>query len=168
VIYLNKPSRYPRPLSISPSPQRQQRRSPARSPPDDTIPWILGALGELSATLAAQDIPVTALAGGIYADELFTEARGEATLFLPCAGEIRSAGRVKSVIVPEAELATSVHSGPHTNIDRSYGALATYVAEHALAVPGPIREYYLTNLADTPDRERWRTRIGWPIFQITA
>jgi DNA-binding transcriptional MerR regulator len=134
---------------------------------DDTIPWVLGALGELRATLAAQDITVTGPAGGIFADELFTEARGEATLFLPCVGEIRPAGRVRSVIVPEAELATIVHAGPHTDIDRSYGALAAYVAEHALAVPGPIREYYLTDLADTPDRERWRTRIGWPIFQTT-
>jgi len=134
---------------------------------DDTIPWLLGALGELRATLAAQDIAVTGLAGGIYADELFTEARGEATLFLPCTGEIRPAGRVQSVIVPEAELATIVHAGPHTDLDRSYGALAAYVAEHALAVPGPIREYYLNDLADTPDRERWRTRIGWPIFQTT-
>ena len=134
---------------------------------DDTIPWVLGALGELRATVAAQHITVTGLAGGIYADELFTEARGEATLFLPCTGEFRPAGRVKSVIVPDAELATIVHTGPHTGLDRSYGALATYVAEHALAVPGPIREYYLTDLADTLDRERWRTRIGWPIFQIT-
>jgi DNA-binding transcriptional MerR regulator len=134
---------------------------------DDTIPWVLGALGELAATLAAQEIPVTGLAGGIYADELFTEGRGEGTVFLPCAGEIRPTGRVKSVIVPEAELATIVHAGPHTDVDRSYGALAAYVAEHALAVPGPIREYYLTDLADSPDRERWRTRIGWPIFQTT-
>jgi DNA-binding transcriptional MerR regulator len=133
---------------------------------EDTIPWILGALGELRATVAAQHITVTGLAGGIYADELFTEARGEATLFVPCTGEIRPAGRVTSVIVPDAELATIVHAGPHTGLDRSYGALAAYVAEHELAVPGPIREYYLTDLADTLDRERWRTRIGWPIFQI--
>src|SRR5689334_15341529 len=35
---------------------------------EDTIPWVLGALGELRATLAAQAIGVTGLAGGIYAD----------------------------------------------------------------------------------------------------
>ena len=134
---------------------------------DDTIPWVLGALGELRATLAAQEIAVTGPAGGIYADELFTDARGEATLFVPCTGEIRPAGRVDSVIVPEAELATIVHAGPHADIDRSYGALAAYVAEHALAVPGPIREYYLTDLADTPDQDLWSARIGWPIFQTT-
>jgi len=33
----------------------------------------------MSATLAAQDITVTGPAGGIFADELFTDARGEAT-----------------------------------------------------------------------------------------
>lgn len=134
---------------------------------DDTIPWVLGALGELRATLAAQEIAATGPAGGIYADELFTDARGEATLFIPCTGEIRPTGRVDSVIVPEAELATIVHAGSHADIDRSYGALASYVAEHALAVPGPIREYYLTDLADTPDQDLWSARIGWPIFQTT-
>jgi DNA-binding transcriptional MerR regulator len=134
---------------------------------DTTIPWVLGALGELRATLAAQDIAVTGPAGGIYADELFTDARGEATLFLPLTGEIRPAGRVESVIVPEAELATIEHAGPHAEIDRSYGALAAYVAEHALAVPGPIREYYLTDLADTPNQDLWSARIGWPIFRTT-
>lgn len=134
---------------------------------DDAIPWVLGALGELRATVEAQGVTVGDLAGGIYADELFTEACGEATLFIPCPGEIRPAGRVKSVIVPEVELATIVHDGPHMDLDRSYGALAAYVAEHALGVPGPIREYYLTDLSDTPDQERWRTRIGWPIFRTT-
>jgi effector-binding domain-containing protein len=110
---------------------------------------------------------VTGPAGGIYADELFTDARGEATLFLPLTREIHPAGRVESVIVPEVELATIVHNGPLGEADRSYGALATYVAEHAIAVPGPIREYYLTDLADTPNQDLWSTRIGWPIFQTT-
>jgi DNA-binding transcriptional MerR regulator len=135
---------------------------------DATIPWVLGALGELRATLAAQDIAVTGPAGGIYADELFTDARGEATLFLPLTGEIHPAGRVESVIIPQAELATIVHNGPHAGIDRSYGTLAAYVAEHAIAVPGPIREYYLTDSADAPGQDLWSARIGWPIFQTTA
>jgi DNA-binding transcriptional MerR regulator len=92
---------------------------------DNTIPWLLGAFGELRATVAAQHITVTGLAGGIYADELFTEARGEATLFLPCTGEIRPAGRVKSVIVPDAELATIVHTGPQVSTVRTARWLPT-------------------------------------------
>ena len=58
-----------------------------------------------------------------------------------------------------------VHAGPHTGIDRAYGALAAYVTRHALAVDGPIREYYLVGPTDTPDESAWRTEIGWPIFE---
>jgi effector-binding domain-containing protein len=73
-------------------------------------------------------------------------------------------GRVIPVTIPAAELATTVHSGPHDGIDRAYGALATYVTQHALAVDGPIREYYLVGRHDTADQAAWRTEIGWPIF----
>jgi DNA-binding transcriptional MerR regulator len=132
---------------------------------DDTNAWLLGALAELNATLRGQDLQATAPVGGIFSDELFTDARGEATLFVPCAGQLNPVGRVETIIVPAVELATIVHVGTHADIDRSYGALATYVADHALGVPGPIREYYLTDLSGTPDQTSWRTRIGWPIFQ---
>jgi len=74
-------------------------------------------------------------------------------------------GRVTALIVPAVELATTVHIGSHTDIDRAYGALATYVTQHALAVDGPIREYYLVGQHETGDASKWRTEIGWPIFQ---
>jgi effector-binding domain-containing protein len=50
------------------------------------------------------------------------------------------------------------------DIDRAYGSLATYVTQHALAVDGPIREYYLVSRHDTADESAWRTEIGWPVF----
>jgi hypothetical protein len=36
------------------------------------------------------------------------------------------------------------------------------------ASTGPLREYYLTGPADTPDQAAWRTEIGWPIFETGA
>ena len=45
------------------------------------------------------------------------------------------------------------------------GTLAAYVTRHSLAIDGPIREYYLTGLTETPDQAAWRTEIGWPIFE---
>jgi hypothetical protein len=42
------------------------------------------------------------------------------------------------------------------------------VTQHALAVEGPIREYYLCGRHDTPDESAWRTEIGWPIFQTST
>jgi effector-binding domain-containing protein len=67
-------------------------------------------------------------------------------------------------VVPAVELAVTVHVGGRTDLDRAYGALATYVTEHALAVEGPIREYYLIGAHETADESEWRTEIGWPIF----
>jgi DNA-binding transcriptional MerR regulator len=131
----------------------------------DALAWLQGALGELQATLAVQRLPITGAAGGIFSNALFSEARGEATIFLPCSGEVRSLGRVLPSIVPATEAAIGVHAGPHNNIDLAYGALATYVTQHALTVDGPIREYYAVGPHNTPDETEWRTEIAWPIFQ---
>jgi DNA-binding transcriptional MerR regulator len=131
----------------------------------DLLPWFQGALGELHATLAAQHLPTAGPSGGIFANDLFSDEQGQATIFIPCPGTVRALGRVSPLVVPAAELATTLHIGPHTDIDRAYGWLATYVTQHALAVDGPIREYYVVGRHDTPDESAWRTTIGWPIFQ---
>ena len=104
----------------------------------DVGPWYSGALGELHATLAAQRVRPDGPPGGVFSTEF---------------------------VVPAVELAVIEHQGAHDDIDLAYGALASYVTEHALAVDGPIREYYLVGRPDTPDESRWRTEIGWPIFR---
>ena len=133
---------------------------------EDAMSWYQGALGELYAILSAQSLPITGPGGGIYSNDLFSHERGLATIFVPHQGTVRPMGRVTSLVVPAVELATTLHTGPHTaDIDRAYGALATYVTQQALAVDGPIREYYLVGQHETGDESQWRTEIGWPIFQ---
>jgi DNA-binding transcriptional MerR regulator len=134
----------------------------------DVLAWYQGALGELHATLAAQHIPAAGPGGGIFQTEIFTDERGEATIFLPCQAPPRPTGRVTVLDVPAAELATVIHAGPHAGIDLAYGTLAAYVTSQALAVDGPLREYYLTGPTDTPRQDAWRTEIGWPIFETAA
>jgi DNA-binding transcriptional MerR regulator len=130
----------------------------------DLLPWYQGALGELYSSLDARGIDPAGPAGGIYAGELFSDERGEATIFVPAASEIQPLGRVTPLLVPSAELAVIIHAGSHADVDRAYGTLAAYVASHALQVDGPIREYYHVGRHDTPDQDAWRTEIGWPIF----
>lgn len=132
---------------------------------EDAGAWYQGAIGELYATLAAQNVVDAGSPGGIYSDDLFADERGQATVFVPCVGELRPLGRVELTVIPAVELATITHAGSHDEVDRSYGALAAYVARHALAVDGPIREYYLVGSNDTRDNLAWRTVIGWPIFR---
>ena len=134
----------------------------------DLLPWFLGALGELYATLDARGVAAAGPAGGIYATALFAEERGEATVFVPTAAEVQRLGRVAPFTVPAAELAVITHAGSHADVDRAYGALATYVSSHALQVEGPIREYYLVGRHETADEGAWRTEICWPIFSTGA
>jgi len=161
---------------------------------EDAMSWLQGALGELFGVLAAQHVLAAAAPGGVFADELFTHHQGQSTVFIPYADPIqpmgrsiphadpiqpmgrstphadaiRPVGRVTTLVVPATELAVITHCGPHDDIDRSYATLATYVARHALAVDGPIREYYLGGQRDTADTAEWRTEIGWPVFQTGA
>ncbi len=115
--------------------------------------------------MAAQSLRTAGPAGGIFSNDLFSHERGLATIFVPYEGTLRPMGRVTSLVVPGVELATTVHIGTPDDIDLAYGALATYVTQHALAVDGPIREYYLVGQHETSNEAEWRTEIGWPIFQ---
>src|SRR3984957_790683 len=130
----------------------------------DLGPWFQGALGELSSTLAARGAAPAGPPGGVVSNDFFSEERGEITIFVPTVGAVRPVGRVEARSLPAVEFATIVHAGPHTDIDCSYGALATHVSERALGVDGPIRERYLVGRLDTAEENAWRTEIGWPIF----
>jgi DNA-binding transcriptional MerR regulator len=127
---------------------------------EDATTWYQGALGELHATLAAQRVIAAGPAGGIYSNDLFSHGRGPATVFIPCDDGVKTVGRVASIVV----LAVIVHAGVQSKADLAYGALATYVTEHALGVDGPLREYYVIGRDDNPDETAWRTEICWPIF----
>jgi DNA-binding transcriptional MerR regulator len=129
------------------------------------VAWFRGAMGEVAATLSAQGISPAGPVGGIFDAELLNEGEGRVTIFLPSDPLPQPVGRVSTAIIPPAELAMTVHLGSNTEVDRTYGALAAYVTKHALAVDGPIREYYLVGPSDTPDESLWQTEVGWPIFQ---
>jgi DNA-binding transcriptional MerR regulator/effector-binding domain-containing protein len=131
---------------------------------EDAASWYQGALGELYALLAARRLSPSGPGGGIFGNDLFTHERGEATIYVPCSEPVRPTGRVTPLVVPQAELAIITHVGSHRDIDRAYGTLAAYVADHALGVEGPLREYYVVGGQDTADEALWRTEIGWPIF----
>jgi DNA-binding transcriptional MerR regulator len=130
----------------------------------DVGAWLQGALGELYATVSAQHLDATGLAGGQYGNALFTDDEGSATVFLPVAASFRPVGRIEFTALPPVDLAVVSHNGGEDGIDRAYGALAAYVARHALALDGDIREFYPVSRHHTDDPESWRTEIGWPIY----
>jgi DNA-binding transcriptional MerR regulator len=104
--------------------------------------------------------------GGLYDRALFLEDRGEATLFVAAPAGDPPEG-VRAEVLRAAEYAVLTHRGGHDeSIDRSYGALGTYVNERLISHRGPIREHYLGSTPSEPTAFTV-TEICWPIFSTT-
>lgn len=132
---------------------------------EESPAWFDTAMAELDAAFPPAER--TGPPGGRYANELFTHGAGALTVFRPVRHPRRT-GRIEVVDLPAAELAVTVHAGPHDDIDVAYGRLGDWVVSHALSVDGPVHETYLVGPRDTRDPGRWRTEIGWPVFPIAA
>ncbi|WP_395728945.1 MerR family transcriptional regulator [Nakamurella sp.] len=132
---------------------------------DDVLTWYGRAVAELDQHVgpAARRGPL----GGRYDNELFTHGRGRAMVFRPARG-VSPRGRVDAVTLEPVDLATTVHTGPHDDIEVTYGRLGSWVVRNALTLAGPVEESYLIGPADNPDPASWRTAIGWPVLGVTG
>lgn len=136
-----------------------------------TADWAGGALEAISAALAQTGHQAAGCFGALFPGEWFEAGRARLTLFLPVAadtgaGPVPPGGRVQLRQIPAADVAAMVHEGSPGDIDRTYGALGTVVAERAIGVDGPIREYFLVSQADTEDVSAHRTEVCWPVFLL--
>lgn len=102
--------------------------------------------------------------GALFPAEFFELEEAELTAFVPVNGSVPAGGRAESLTIPGVEAAVMLHSGPAGDSDQTYGALGTVVAERAIGVEGPIREYYLVPFTE-PDPAAHRIEICWPVFQ---
>jgi DNA-binding transcriptional MerR regulator len=130
--------------------------------------WFEDAMRDVWATLDAQHSRPMGSAGAVVSDAFFADESGEIMVYVPVATAVAKVGRIEPRVIPSAEVAVIVHEGSHSGIDRTYGALAAHVANHAVAVDGPIREQYLVGRHHTDDQTRWRTEIAWPIFRTAS
>jgi len=137
----------------------------------DLATWGSDALGALSEALATDGVApggATGPFGALFPGDFFELERSEITAFVPVgsrpAGFELPDGNVRLLEIPAVEAAIAVHEGPLDDIDRTYGALGTVVAERAIGVDGPIREYYLIGFPETEDESKHRTEVAWPVF----
>ncbi len=138
--------------------------------------WGSEAFDALAAALAAVGLTAAGPYGGLFDGDFFELERSEVTAFVPVTSEtglvgadagvgLDPAGRVRLLEIPAVEAAVAVHEGAFSEIDRTYAALGEVVAERAIGVDGPIREYYLVSSADTDDVGKHRTEVCWPVFR---
>jgi DNA-binding transcriptional MerR regulator len=136
---------------------------------DECDVWLRAAYAELYEAAAAAHFDVVGAAGALYSREFFESEIGEVVAFIPVVSENRGAitGRVHNFDVPAARLAVMTHYGPFADLDRTYGALGTVVAEQSIGAEGPIREHYLVTADDTEDVSQHRTEVCWPVSSQT-
>jgi DNA-binding transcriptional MerR regulator len=138
----------------------------------DAHPRGSAVFAEMTAALGPAGLAPAGPTGAMFRGDFFEQERGEVTAFLPvrrsAAGSIDrrlvdgalDGGRVRLAEIGAIEAAVAVHDGPLEDVDRTYGALGTAVAERAIGVDGPVREYY----PDGFTVGRHRTEVCWPVF----
>jgi effector-binding domain-containing protein len=131
----------------------------------DLEAWWSGAFQELHKAIDDAGGVRTGPDGCCYPNEMFAEEEGEMVAFVPVQGHARVGGRVEAYELPGVELAVMLHQGSYHELDQTYGALGTYVAERAIGVEGPIRELYVVSPFEADDPADLRTELGWPVFR---
>lgn len=134
---------------------------------DEAEQWWSDAFAELYAAIEAAGLQRAGPAAALYSGEFFQDELGEVTAFVPVADAMRGGGPMARDI-PGGEFAVAIHEGSFAELDRTYAALGTLVAERAIATEGPIREHYLVSSLDTPDESQHRTEVCWPVFHTGA
>lgn len=125
---------------------------------DDGGQWCDGALGELHDILSSSGIPAAGPGGALWPDAFFTDGEGTATAFVPVPGAVDDheldVGRAGPLTLLATPVATMEHVGAFADLDQTYAALGTVVAERGVGADGPIRETYVSDD---------RCEVAWPI-----
>jgi DNA-binding transcriptional MerR regulator len=130
----------------------------------DAVAWWMEAFGLLHQTLRGSGVSRVGPDGALFPAAFFEEEAGEVVASVPITGDPQGAlhARVKIETIPAANVAVLVHDGPFGDLDRTYGALGSWVLDQAVGADGPIREYYLPT-GDPDDLLAHTTEVCWPV-----
>ncbi len=128
------------------------------------VAWWASAFRELRASLKSSGLIRAGPDAALYSGEFYEEEVGEVVAFIPVQGNAKPSARVELLDIPGAELAVALHEGAFEDLDQAYAALGAYVAERAIGLDGPIREYYKVTPFETKQLADLRTEVGWPVF----
>ena len=127
----------------------------------ETFGTLYRWIGEKSFVPAGAPIGVYFNAPGQVPDEeLLWELRS------PIAGDVAPSGPDEQGLgvkkVEGAEVASTMHKGPHDQVGATYGALAGWIAENGYEIVGPSEEVYLSDPDKTPPEELL-TEVRFPV-----
>jgi DNA-binding transcriptional MerR regulator len=128
----------------------------------DTGVWLRDTFADLRRELGSDADLRGGPDGALYSAEFFETHIGEVTAFIPVKA---SAGLTEGRLAG-GPVATTVHRGSFSELDRTYTALGSFVAERGLGSPTrtAIRENYLVSLNDIDNEHGLVTEVCWPVL----
>ena len=129
---------------------------------EEVFEWLPDTLADLRRRIGSDAGVRGGPDGALYSAELFESHIGEVTAFIPLS---ESTGHGADML-PEGPLAVAVHHGALRELDRTYAALGSYVAEQGLAsrTRTAIRENYLVSPFETDNEHSLVTEVCWPVL----
>jgi len=82
---------------------------------------------------------------------------------MPVATAATGEGAVESGTLPAGPVAVAMHGGPYDQLSETYAELERWVEANGYRVGGAPWESYITDPADHPDPQDWRTEVYWPL-----
>jgi DNA-binding transcriptional MerR regulator len=129
---------------------------------DEVFEWLPDTFADLRRQIGSDADLRGGPDGAFYSAELFESHIGEVTAFIPLSASAGLAGDP----LPEGPIAVALHHGPLRELDRTYAALGSFVAEQGLGslTRTAIRENYLVSLRDTKNEHGLVTEVCWPVL----
>lgn len=135
--------------------------------PDDVEAWSTDAFAALEVELTEVGVMPSGPSGSQFSAGYFEEDRGAVVAFVPINDAVPAAIlSTPPIWIEGGAHAVALHQGSYIDLDRTYGALGSYVADHNIAEIGPITEFYLVGPESANDSGELRTEVCWPICPV--
>ena len=128
----------------------------------ETGVWLRDTFADLHRELGSDTDLRGGPDGAVYSADFFESHIGEVTAFIPLTATADRVGE----LLPGGRMAVAVHRGSITELDRTYAALGSFVAEQGLSTQArtAIRENYLVSPLDTKNGHGLVTEVCWPVL----
>jgi effector-binding domain-containing protein len=131
----------------------------------DLAEFLGMAFAEIYGSLADQDVRSAGPPSVLY-HEFGHEI--DAEVAVPVDRGVVAEGRTVVRSLPPTTVARTLHRGPYERLAEAYTALDRWARDRDLATIGPVREHYLTGVADGVPPERYRTVIDLPVVPVAT
>jgi len=127
--------------------------------------WSIEAFADLSAVVASAGFVRAGPTGSQFSNEYFEQGIGDVAAFVALEGRVGPEAMGAEVLrLSGGAHATTIHCGTYEDLDLTYGALGSHVAEKQIGAPGPITEFYVAGPDEVETEADLRTEVCWPII----